>query len=121
MRFSFRFFNSCSLILPMDLRKVPGRMKMEVTNMAWPYINVEKNVALQGIIAKAAEQKFSEGKAEGRAAARVEMLRGLLLSKLRQLPKWAGHRFENATKTQIERWASKMMTARSLEGVIGKK
>ena len=56
---------------------------MVITNMAWPYIDIAKNVGLQGIIAKATAQKFAEGKAEGR----VEMLRGLLHTRFGPLPK----------------------------------
>ena len=89
--------------------------------MAWPYIDIAKNVGLQGIIAKATAQKFAEGKTEGKAEGRVEMLRGLLHTRFGPLPKWAGQRLENASKNQIERWANKILTAQSLEGVIGKK
>jgi hypothetical protein len=117
------------LLLLMDLRKVPGKYKMEVKNMAWPYIDISKNEILsewlQAAEAKAMARGMAEGEARGEARgeakARVEMLRGLLQTKFGKLPKWASQRLQSADQTQIDLWAKNTLSAQDLEGAIGKK
>jgi hypothetical protein len=53
--------------------------------------------------------------------ARANMLRGMLGTKFGKLPKWVDERLEEATSAQIERWSKKILTADTLEAVIGKK
>jgi hypothetical protein len=53
--------------------------------------------------------------------AEAGMLRRLLGTKFGNVPKWADERLEAATSAQIERWSKKILTADTLEGVIGKK
>ena len=52
---------------------------------------------------------------------RANLLRGMLETKFRKLPKWVDERLEEATSAQIERWSKKILTADTLEGVLGKK
>ena len=82
---------------------------------------INKNEVLRGWIHAAEFKAKVIGEAKGRAARCVEMLRGLLLSKLGQLQKWTNQPSANADKTQIERWADKILTTQSLKGVIGRK
>ena len=49
------------------------------------------------------------------------MLRGQLEAKFGNLPKWVDERLEAATSVQVERWSKKILTADTLEGVLGKK
>ena len=58
---------------------------------------------------------------EGAALAKLEVLRGLRLTKFGRLPQWAEERLERADLSQIDRWTKKTLTAQTLEGVIGKK
>ena len=52
---------------------------------------------------------------------RAHMLRGMLATKFGSLPKWVDERLEAATSVQFERWSKKILTADTLEGVLGKK
>ena len=52
---------------------------------------------------------------------RAKMLRDQLKTKFGTLPKWVEERLEEATSAQIGRWAKKILTADTLEGVVGKK
>ena len=51
----------------------------------------------------------------------ANMLRGQLETKFGSLPKWVVERLEAATSDQVERWSKKILTADTLEGVLGKK
>ncbi len=53
--------------------------------------------------------------------ARIQVLRNLLKAKFHTLPKWADEKLESATPVQIQRWLKKILTAETLEGVLGKK
>ena len=53
--------------------------------------------------------------------ARANMLRDQLETKFSHLPKWVDERLEEASSAQIGRWSKKILTADTLEGVLGKK
>jgi len=53
--------------------------------------------------------------------ARLRTLRDQLRTKFRPLPKWADEKLESATSVQLQRWLKKVLTAETLEGVLGKK
>jgi hypothetical protein len=57
----------------------------------------------------------------GERGARTEVLRDLLKAKFHSLPKWADEKLESATPAQIQRWLRKILTAETLEGVLGNK
>ena len=52
---------------------------------------------------------------------RIHILRDLLKTKFRTLPKWADQKLESATSVQVQRWLKRVLTADTLEGVLGKK
>ena len=52
--------------------------------------------------------------------ARATMLRRLLVTKFGRLPKWVDQRLDDANSDQIERWSIKILTAGTIEGVLGK-
>jgi hypothetical protein len=52
---------------------------------------------------------------------RAKMLRGQMETKFGNLPKWVDARLEEATSVQIGRWSKKILTADTLEGVLGKR
>ena len=62
-----------------------------------------------------------EGKAEGKAEGMSVVIHHLLAAKFSTVPKWARTRLENATPVQLERWATKVLTAETLEQVLGKR
>ena len=53
--------------------------------------------------------------------ARIQMLRDQLKAKFRTLPKWADERLKAGTPVQIRRWSRKLVSADTLETVLGKK
>jgi len=52
--------------------------------------------------------------------ARAKLIRGMLETKFGKLPTWVDERLENAKADEIERWGKKLLTAGTLEGVLGK-
>ena len=55
------------------------------------------------------------------ARGKAQVLQQLLEEKFGSLPRWAAERLDNATPSQVERWLKKVLTANTLEGVLGKK
>ncbi len=53
--------------------------------------------------------------------ARTQVLRDQLTEKFRTVPKWADEKLESATPAQVQRWLRKILTAETLEGVLGRK
>lgn len=47
------------------------------------------------------------------------LLREQLETKFGRLPRWAEFRLSEATPPQLERWAKKVLTADTLESVVG--
>jgi hypothetical protein len=52
---------------------------------------------------------------------RIQVLRDQLKGKFRTLPAWVDERLEAATTIQVQRWLKKILTAETLEGVLGRK
>ena len=51
----------------------------------------------------------------------ARVLQQLLEEKFGSLPRWAADRLDNATPVQLDRWVKKVLTAGTLEGVLGRK
>jgi len=51
---------------------------------------------------------------------RAKLIRRMLETKFGKLPKWVDERLEKAKSDEIERWAKKLLTAGTLEGVLGR-
>lgn len=49
------------------------------------------------------------------------MLQNFLDERFGSLPPWAAERLDKATPAQVDRWLKKILTADSLEGVLGRK
>ena len=80
-------------------------------------IDISKNAFLQDIL----DQGKAVGKAEGRAEGKLETLRTLLDLKFGHLPAWANQRLTKATQPQLDRWLPKVLTADTLEAVLGRR
>ncbi|HZO57731.1 MAG TPA: hypothetical protein VFB63_33775 [Bryobacteraceae bacterium] len=87
------------------LRRLTGRLRMEMKTMGARTDPFYKNEFVVDIMRHA----------------QANMLRSQLATKFGTVPKWAEDRLEAATSAQVERWAKKVLTADTLEGVIGKK
>ena len=92
------------------LRGASERLTMEFKNMGIR-VEIDSNVFLKDI--------HDSAVAKGRAEGMVFLLRDLLESKFGKLPKWADERLRKATAAQAERWAKKVLSAGTLEGVLG--
>jgi hypothetical protein len=51
----------------------------------------------------------------------VLIIRVVLETKFGKLPKWVDERLARAKLSEVERWAKKVITADTLEGVLGKR
>lgn len=87
-------------------------------------IDITKNKVLmrwqREFIAEGQARGRVEGLAEGKAEGMTIILQDRLETKFGALPKWAGARLTKANPAQLERWAKKILTASSLEGVLGR-
>ena len=93
------------LVLLSGLRRLTGRLRMELKTMGMTTDIFYKNEFVQ----------------EAMRNARANMLRLLLATKFGKLPKWVDERLGEATSVRIERWSKKILAAETLEGVLGRK
>jgi len=105
------------------LRRLSKRFKMECNAMGIA-IDIKKNEFLNDIWTSGVEKGRAEGREEGRAEGRAGMLRlvgELLETKFGPLPKWARERLAKSTPARLDRFAKKILTAETLEGVLGRR
>lgn len=109
------------------LRRAGNHFKMELNDMGLS-VDIEKNVVLRPFLDKARDEGRAEGRAEGREqgleqgkALVAEVLTKLLEDRFGKLPRWAAARLGHADAGQLKEWTRKVLSARTLEGVIGKR
>ena len=90
------------------LRRLDKAVKMELKQMS-QYVDIQKNVILKEI--------WADGKAEGAIA----LLTDQLNQRFGPLPAWASARLRKATPAQTQKWSRMVLTAATLEGVLGKR
>jgi hypothetical protein len=90
---------------------MPGRVEWELERMG-VIIDPKKNVILMRL------EREALAKGEVRGAA--DVLLNVLAGKFGRLPKWAADRVGTADTIQIKQWGRKALTARTLEGVLGR-
>jgi hypothetical protein len=120
------------------LRGISGKVEWKLKSMS-----VTMPIAKHPFLARLSRQAFEEGKAKGEAEGRAigeakgqakgrakgqaigeaigmsAVLRELLETKFGPLPKWAQARMAKARRAQFERWTRRVLTAGTLEAVIG--
>jgi hypothetical protein len=94
------------------LRRLDKTIRMEMKKMG-EYVDFQKNVILRDI--------WDDVKAEGKAEGALAILSGLLAEKFGPLPRWASARLRKASPEQIFDWSRKVLTAETLEGVVGQR
>jgi hypothetical protein len=92
------------LVLLCGLRQLTGRLTMELKTMG-ATIDIAKNEILRDLVR------------DGQAS----IVRGQLETKFGKLPKWVDERLGHAKLSDVDRWSKKLLTADTLEGVLGKK
>ncbi len=104
------------------LRPLSDKLRMEVGEM--PVIieiaNSPMLVALQNkALEQGREQGLEQGRAEGYSKRTRTLVRELLQTKFGNLPRWAVSRLTRASTLDLENWAKKLITAPTLEEVLG--
>ncbi|MBI1789076.1 MAG: hypothetical protein HYR60_16215 [Acidobacteria bacterium] len=92
------------LVLLCGLRQLTGRLTMELKSMG-ATIDIAKNEILRDLV--------RDGQ--------VSIVRGQLETKFGKLPKWVDERLGHAKLSDVERWSKKLLTAETLDDVLGKK
>ena len=101
------------LIQLCGLRSLQQPLIMELKSMASPNDTFLMIPQVQDMVLNAQRN--------GERGARTEVLRDLLSAKFRTLPKWADEKLKSATPAKVQRWLRKILTAETLEGVLGKR
>ena len=92
------------MVLLSGLRRLKGRLTMELKTKMTSTDPFYKNEYVQDAMRYALRR----------------MLRGMLTRKFGKVPKWVDERLKEATTGNIENWSIKILTADSIEGVLGK-
>ncbi len=96
------------------LRRLQEPLIMELKNMASSGTDIFLRLPqVQDIVRDARVQADRD--------VRIQVLRDQLKGKFRTLPAWVDERLEAATTIQVQRWLKKILTAETLEGVLGRK
>jgi hypothetical protein len=95
------------------LRQLQNKLIMELDQMLSPSDPFLKITLVRDMVRNASLNADRD--------ARVQVLRGQLKAKFHTLPRWADEKLESATPFQVKRWLKKILTAETLEGVLGKK
>ena len=96
------------LVLLSGLRRLTGKLRMELKAMSVT-TDIRKNEFVQEVIQDVIRDD------------RANMLRDQLETKFGSLPKWVNQRLDAATSAQVQRWAKRIVSVDTLEGVVGKK
>lgn len=70
---------------------------------------------LENLVKKERLEGRQEGRKEGRQEGAEGILRKLITLKYGELPGWTEQQLANATSEQLDDWALRLMTARTLE------
>lgn len=108
------------------LRGAAENFRMEMKAMS-PYIDIEENVILKDVYyagveqgrEQGLEQGLEQGREQGLEQGMAKILRRLVEERFGPLPDWANARIQGASPAEIERWASKVISAPTLEAALG--
>ena len=110
------------MLILAGLRGASEQLKMELKDMGMN-ADIRENVFLREIWeageAKGLARGIAEGKAEGKAERGMEIILKLLASRFGPLPEAVHARVRSADGAQIDTMADRMLTAQTLEEVLG--
>ena len=98
------------------LRGLSERVIMELDSMNME-IDISQHAFLQSIL----DRGRAEGKVEGKAEGELKFILKQMKAKFGRIPAWADHRLLAATPSQLNRWTLKILTADTIEGVLGRR
>ncbi len=101
------------------LRGASERFRIEVKAMG-VNIDFEENVILKEIYDTGFEKGREEGIERGLERGMVKILRRQVEERFGPLPDWASARIQGASPIEIEQWASRVITAPTLEAALGR-
>ncbi len=111
------------ILILAGLRGLEDKLEWELRHQG-VVIDITKNKILmrwqREFLAEGEAKGEAKGRAEGKAEGMTIILHDQLETKFGALPKWADTRLTKANPAQLERWAKKILTASSLEGVLGR-
>ncbi len=111
---------TAQIVVLSGLRKLSWRVKSEMKSMGLA-IDIEKNALLSEWHREARDKGRAEGRVEGRVAGMAALVAKQLSEKFGGLPKWARQRVDAAKPNQLDLWASRLLSADTLEDVIGRR
>jgi hypothetical protein len=94
------------------LRRLDKAITMEMKQMG-AYVDIQKNAFLRDI--------WDEAKAKGRAEGAATILSTQLAEKFGPLPAWAATRLRTASPEQILAWSLMLLSATTLQAVVGRR
>ncbi len=100
------------LILLSGLRKISGKLRMEMKSMGSLQIDFRENEILRDV--------WEEVMAESAHETAYNILRGMLEAKFQSIPDWAEVRMNAATFAQLDRWCLRLVAAESITAVFEK-
>jgi len=104
------------------LRRLQEPLIMELKSMASLGTEIFLRLPqVQDIVRDARVQADRDARIQADRDVRIQVLRDQLKGKFRTLPAWVDERLEAATTIQVQRWLKKILTAETLEGVLGRK
>ena len=88
-----------------------------------PYINTAERVGMEKGLKQGRQEGLQEGEQKGRQEGQHQGIEGTLRKqitlKFGGLPAWADERLTQATDAQLDVWVARILTADSLEGLLG--
>jgi len=99
------------------LRRLSGKFRMEVRRMGMA-IDLRENVILREFYEEALAKGRSEGRTEGLAEGSARVVRDLLQSKFGPLPATVQQLLARASMSDVERWATRILKADTLDAVF---
>lgn len=84
-------------------------------------VDLAKNEFVAELVDRGIEKGRVLGREEGREEGKVEFLLKVLPARFGPLPPWAVQRIARATPAQLDRWVAKLISAPTLEGVLGRR
>jgi len=96
-------------------------LELELVSEAREYMPFVVDLMENRIFRQRYERGLAEGEARGETKGERKVLQAQLKKRFGRLSAWAQTRLEEATVEQIEAWSLKLLDAKKLEDVIGKR
>lgn len=96
-------------------------LEVEVIEEARKFMSFVIDLTENKIFQNRYQRGLAEGEARGELKGELKVIRTQLTKRFGRLPAWARKRLDSATTEQLDSWSLKLLDAKTLEGVIGKR